>query len=100
MKKRSGNGRECFIEQRGFGNPDILTIGKCIDLGEEMGTQEAFGTVAFDRIAYFFPCDKTDTFLQRIFAEEKDKSGGVPSGVGTAIDRIKLPRSAEAVEVF
>jgi hypothetical protein len=100
MKKRSGNGRECLIKQRGFGNPDILAIGKRIDMCEKMGTKEPFRTVAIDRVAYFFPCDKTDTFSQRILAKEKDKGRGVPSGISTAIDRIKFPRSAEAVEVF
>ena len=100
MVEGFGGDGEFFIEQGGFGDENVLAGGETIDDGEEMGTQEAFGAVAFDGIAAFFPGDKSHTPERRIFAEKKDKSGGVPSGVGTAIDRIKLPRSAEAVEVF
>jgi hypothetical protein len=100
MVEGFGNDGEFFIEQRGFGDENVLAGGETIDDGEKMGTQETFGAVAFDRISDFFPGDKPHTPERRIFAEKKDKSGGVPRGVGTAIDRIKFPRSAEAVEVF
>jgi len=44
-----------------FGDEDILPGGKQIDVGEEMGTQEAFGTIALDSVAHFFAGDKTHT---------------------------------------
>ena len=95
-----GEGRERSVVNGGFGDEDIGAGRSRVDLIKKERTQEPLGAVASDGVADFFAGDKSDTVLRRVFAKKKDKIGGVPRRVGTAIDRVKFARGAEAVEVF
>ena len=92
--------RKIMRQQRGFGDKNVLPGSKMIYPSEKMGSEEAFGAGAFDRIADFFPGDKPYT-LERVFAaEEEDKIRGMPCLGSTPINRIKLTGVSQAVEVF
>ncbi len=78
-----------LCEDRGFGDPDIITGTEGVGRLKKMGTEQPLGAVASDCIAYFFPGDKSDTVMG-CFSVEKDKIRGMPCRIGTAVDGIKL----------
>ena len=92
--------REIRLRQRGLGYPHILAGSEAIDLGEKMGTKKAFGPGTFNGIAHFFPRDEPHTPSGVVLSVKKDKIGGMPRRSGPLVDRIKIARSAQAVEVF
>ncbi len=83
-----------------FGNKDIVSGGKRIDMHKEMGTQETFGAGTLDGIAHLFSGDKSYTILGGIVTVKEDKERGMPRFGGTLVDRIKLTGVSQAVEVF
>ena len=95
-----GRFRKIRLRQRGLGYPHILAGRETIDLGKKMGTEEAFGTGALDGVPHLFPRDKSHTPCGIIFSVKKDKIGSMPRRGGPLVDRIKIARSAQAVEVF
>ncbi len=88
------------FQQGCFGDKHILSGSKLVNVGEKMGTEETFGAVALDGVAYFFTGDKSDTILGGIATIKEDKERGMPRFGGTLVDRIKLTGVSEAVEVF
>ena len=87
-------------QQGCFGHKHIVSGCEPINMGEKMGTQETFGAVALDGVAYFFTGDKSDTILGGVVTIKEDKERGMPGFSGTLVDRIKLTGVSQAVEVF
>jgi len=100
QQKSLGRLREIGLGQRSFGHPHILAGREAVDLGKKMGAEEAFGPGTFNGIAHFFPRDEPHTPSGVVLSVKKDKIGGMPRRSGPLVDRIKIARSAQAVEVF
>jgi len=68
-------------------------------LRNKLCSEETFGSIAFDSIAYFFTRDKTDLTIWRLLIEE-DKPRRMPCLIRFSIDRIKPFGITNAIKLF
>jgi hypothetical protein len=87
------------FEYGSFGDEDI---GAVIDLGkglDEKSAQAAFGPIALDGVAHFFPGDESDAIFVAS-PEKEDEPGGMPDFVGPLVDAVELTLAGEGLEML
>jgi hypothetical protein len=89
----------CLVYQWWFGYENILACFEMVNLGDKVCSEESFGSIAFDSIAYLFAGNKTDSAIRGFFVKE-DKPRRMPSPIRFAIDRIERFGIANTVKLF